>query len=455
MRAAARGLLVAVTLGCSSSPAARDPPAVVDAGQDGARESAACTGNDVFCNGFCQPENLDACGAACVVCRQPATSHADASCFEGTCLFQCNGGYEACGTQSCCGTQGSGDVARLAVGGDTTCGLTTGGALSCWGDGSYGVLADGSLAGRSLLPLPILSLSSGVADVALGAHHVCALHTSGAVSCWGDDEQGQLGDGMNVSTSTPHPPGGLSSSVAIAAGAAHTCAVTTGGGVWCWGANTSGQLGDSSTVATSALPVAVTGLSSGVASVVAGESFTCALTHLGQVQCWGDGSNGQLGGPATSDAPVAIALPATIVAIAAGARHACGLTQAGSVLCWGADDKNQLGSSQGSIHPSPLVVPGVAGASAIAAGGDETCAVASGAVTCWGADPLGDVPSALAGPGVVPSLTASIWSVGVTSGHACAVTVGGAPKCWGGNTNGDLGDGTTVASWVPIDVTGI
>jgi alpha-tubulin suppressor-like RCC1 family protein len=122
----------------------------------------------------------------------------------------------------------------------------------------------------------------------------------------------------------------------------------------------------------------------------------------------------------------------------------------------GANDQGQLGSMQGQMSAKPVTVPGLTGAVAIAAGGNESCAIdGAGAVHCWGADPVGDSGSGPALPGVVPSLTSGIAHITAVTGHACAVTTGGAPKCWGTNEYGDLGDSTTTPSWVPIDVRGI
>jgi alpha-tubulin suppressor-like RCC1 family protein len=102
---------------------------------------------------------------------------------------------------------------------------------------------------------------------------------------------------------------GLSSNVtAIAAGGSHTCALTTAGAVQCWGSNASGQLGNNSTT-NSQLPVAVTGLSSDVTAIAAGQSHTCALMTSGAVQCWGDNEDGQLGNNSTTNSSV----PVTVV----------------------------------------------------------------------------------------------------------------------------------------------
>ena len=74
---------------------------------------------------------------------------------------------------------------------------------------------------------------SGVAAIAAGAYHTCALSVAGGVACWGD---GRLGDRTTSLGRSPVTVSGLDSGVAaIAAGADHTCALTTNGGVLCWG----------------------------------------------------------------------------------------------------------------------------------------------------------------------------------------------------------------------------
>jgi alpha-tubulin suppressor-like RCC1 family protein len=115
------------------------------------------------------------------------------------------------------------------------------------------------------------------------------------VKCWGSNGKGQLGDNSTSDRLTPVDVLGLANGVAaITAGQNHTCALSTAGGVKCWGFNSTGQLGNNS-AADSIIPVDVSGLTSGVAAIAAGDYHSCALSTAGGVKCWGLNIFGQLG----------------------------------------------------------------------------------------------------------------------------------------------------------------
>ena len=277
---------------------------------------------------------------------------------------------------------------QLVAGGNHACALSTLGGVECWGDSQYGQLGDGSFGAGHEAPAPVVGLASGVASLGAGAAHSCAITTSGGVKCWGANNQGQLGDGTMTNSAVPLDVTGLGSGVAsVEGGHNHTCAVTAGGGVKCWGGNLFGELGDGTNTPSTA-PVDVVGLASGVVAVSAGQQHACVLTTGGGVKCWGGNSRGQLGdGTNTSSTtPVdVVGLASGVTAIAAGQFHACAVTAAGGVKCWGSNDGGSLGDGTLNDRMTPVDVSGATSGVADLEGAAALCArTTDGRALCWG-----------------------------------------------------------------------
>ena len=242
---------------------------------------------------------------------------------------------------------GSG-VRAIAPGYKHACALTSGGGVKCWGENGTGQLGNGTQT-ASTTPVDVIGLSSGVRAIAAGANHSCALTSAGGVKCWGGNYNGELGNGGSpVISRSPVDVLGLTSGVvAISSYFEHACALTRGGAVECWGLNVKGQLGNGTQTA-SKTPVGVVGLSSGVRAIAAGYSHTCALTSGGGVRCWGDNLYGALGNGSTaalSPTPIGVSgLSSGVTAIGAGQYHTCAVTSDGGLECWGQDDFGQLGN---------------------------------------------------------------------------------------------------------------
>lgn len=180
----------------------------------------------------------------------------------------------------------------------------------------------------------------------------------------------------------------------ISTGAEHTCALTHTGDVACWGANDDGQLGIGITSGTADTPQAV--LKTDLAQPIAlgtGNSVSCALLASGQVRCWGSNGSGKLGiddiTVGESPQPLTVLADGTPLtdarALTVGGNHSCVLRAGGTVACWGDNAYGQLGTGIGAAYPSAFTIPYLSDVISVSAGADHTCALlASGTVRCWG-----------------------------------------------------------------------
>jgi DNA-binding CsgD family transcriptional regulator len=335
-------------------------------------------------------------------------------------------------------------VSAISADGTDSCALKDGGVW-CWGANPAG---DGITA-----PLAVPGLESGVSAL----DGTCAVKDGGA---WCRNYNSATDSAEVVAV-----PGLASGVSAISTGGGdHTCAVKDGG-AWCWGSNFARQLGNNGT--DSPVPVAVSELASGVSAISAGGGYSCALKD-GGVWCWGDNSKGQLGNDNTTDVcgldhfpcthvPVAASgLTSGVSAISTDQNHTCALKD-GGVWCWGDNS------------PVPVVVPGLAsGVSAISVGSDHSCALKVDGAWCWGRNDVGQLginrPTWIDVPVAVSGLTSGVSALISGDGGASATSAGGAHRCalkeggvwcWGWNDEGQLGNNSTTDSPVPVAVPGL
>lgn len=299
-----------------------------------------------------------------------------------------------------------------------------------------------------------------------GVLHSLAIGSDGRTYGWGENSDGQLGDGTTTASSRPvavqTPPG--VTFVAVSGGGQHSLALTADGRAYAWGDNSHRQLGDG-TATSSGLPVAVQ-LPAGVTftRVAAGNEHSLALGSDGRVYAWGDNSHGQLGDGTTtaSGIPVAVQTPpgVTFTAIATGAFHSLAVGSDGVTYAWGQNDVGQLGIGDETDASEPTPVPAPAGVSftAVAAGDYSSAAVGSdGRAYTWGNNDLGQLGTGtFAGSTVpVPASTpagATIATVSLTAEFVLALATDGTLYAWGDNYGGQLGDGSEDTSPVPLEV---
>jgi len=339
----------------------------------------------------------------------------------------------------------------VSAGLNSTCGVTTASEVWCWG---------GIGATYTLLPVKVpggLSFST----VSTGHLYACGLTQAGAAYCWGDNSSGQLGDGSTTSRTNPVPVSGGFSFISVTTsrlGYPHSCGLTAGGVAYCWGFNNEGELGNGSTVASST-PVAVAG-GHIFTSLSAGGYHTCGRSGDGTAYCWGNNSSGELGNGSYSSSlvPAAVSGGLAFNSVTAGGNHTCGLTSGGAAYCWGNNTAAQLGIgvSSSQFSATPVAVAGGRTFSMITSGSTSTCGPnAFGSAYCWGSiysssqytnNETDLVPTAVPGGFTFTALS--------TSGHSCGLASDGRVYCWGFNYEGELGHGNWWSTTVPTRVAG-
>jgi len=303
-------------------------------------------------------------------------------------------------------------------------------------------------------------------SVATGEYSACALISGGTIQCWGFDGYGQLGDGSQTSSVVPVPVSGLTTATALSVGSdsESACALLADGTVYCWGSDGNSQLGSFlGSGGFSDTPIQVPGITTAIALSTA-ENVACAVLSGGAVECWGYDGYGALGdgsGNPLVTGPIAVSGITTATAVAVGVNAACALLADGTVQCWGVGGVGQLGNGTlTSAQLTPTTVTGIGSATSISVSGNTACAVlANHTIECWGSNQygqLGNGSTTLSSVPVAVQFISTAIQVSVAEdGHTCAVVSPGGVECWGNNNVGQLGDGTIVNQLDPQTVTGI
>ena len=248
--------------------------------------------------------------------------------------------------------------------------------------------APGAVRRAAHKPSSALAVPSTTPQISTGYYHVCALNTSGVVTCWGYNPAGQA-----------TVPSGLGTVAQVSANGHHTCALKADGTVACWGYNEVGQ----------------TTVPDGLASVTqisSGYMHSCALKSDGTVVCWGakDGIPWNYG---QANVPAGLT---SVREISAGLGQTCALKTDRTLVCWG---------GFGYTVPSDI-----GAVTQVSVGVNPICALkADQTVVCWGGNSYGEA--------TVPDGLASVAQVSAGFNHTCALKIDGTVVCWGYNGYGE------------------
>ena len=342
----------------------------------------------------------------------------------------------------------------LSAGGAHTCLLRqTNGALDCWGRNNVRQLGEGStdsirtVMSRVQTAVPFVSVSAG-------ATHTCALTGDGEAYCWGSGTGATVPSLVGGTTRfRTISAGGGGPSSRYDYFESFSCGLTADGLAFCWGQNYFGQLGTGDKIASPMTPRPVAQGQMRFVHLAAGNSHACAISSTGTIHCWGgDNPNGALGydgEPVLGPGP-AIVLPADAgraVQLALGGgggmgqTYSCALTDLGRVYCWGSNTYQITGGD----GPTPRrVAIGVAFKSLTARG--FICGVSlNDKGYCWGSLFTGQSATPVPIDTSLNFLALAVGAHPVLGAHGCGLEVGGFVRCWGDNAGGQVGDGTTIS----------
>jgi len=347
------------------------------------------------------------------------------------------------------------------------------GTLWAWGYSSKGQLGDGTTA-NSVSPVKI---GSGFSTVSAGVGHSLALQSNGDLWAWGDNTYGQLGDGTTTASNVPKLIG--SNYSAISAGYNFSLGLMSDGTLWAWGNNQVNQLGDGTTT-NSFVPKPI---GSNFSAISAGATHALALKNDGTLWAWGANTYGQLGDgcyvdiatntpvcPARNNTTANSSVPEQIIdsgvtAIAAGYQYSLATKSDGSLWAWGNNTWFDLGDGT-AVHkyvPTKINDGGFNAVSAskysilgnffyyhsLALKSDQT-------LWSWGDNTFGQLGNGTLTTGKVPTQIPNISGfIAIAAGeddHSLAIKNDGSLWAWGSNLCGELGDGTTTNSKIPIQV---
>lgn len=324
--------------------------------------------------------------------------------------------------------------------------------------GSYGVtfLVEDSDGDQDSDTVYLTVIKSTWSFVAGGWSHSIGLKTDGSLWSWGWNMDGQLGNGLTLSTNNPVHIGQERDWKMLSAGSAHSLGLKKDGTLWVWGSNTSGQLGIGPRKQ-SPVPVQV-GTGNDWSHVSAGSYHTLAVRKDGTLWAWGRNNEGQLGDGtfSYSTRPSRIGSDRDWKTAAAGEAHSVALKQDGTLWCWGSNELGQLGDGTQINNSTPQQIkPGTAWA-CIAAGKRHTLAITQdGALWAWGANLWGQLGDGTKAFKVFPVRIGgdNLWSY-ISAGeyHSVGMKTDGGIWSWGWNAFGQLGTGSLADSFKPVRI---
>jgi len=347
------------------------------------------------------------------------------------------------------------NIASVAMDGESVAAITTTGDLYTWGRNQYGQIGNGKSGTDEIQTTPVKVLSN-VASVTMNQGTVAALAENGDLYTWGKNQYGQVGNGKSGTDAVQKTPVKILSNVAkLTENDGPAAAITTNGDLYCWGANWFGQVGNG-TRDHQTKPVKVL---SDVLSVST-SSTTLAITTNGDLYGWGYTEMGQVGNgkkmPEDSQTtPVKVL--SNVASVTATLTNSAAITTSGDLYCWGENGDYQIGNGTFTMQATPFKVLSNVASFTNSKGINPAAVTKNGDLYTWGNNADGQIGNGQSGLTDDPlsdgikqktpvKVLSNVVSASIIDHVSSAITKSGDLYCWGNNDEGSVGNGKSRTS---------
>lgn len=385
---------------------------------------------------------------------------------------------------------------KIATGQNHACAIASDDKAYCWGHNEGGQLGIGTyMIQSSINPLPVdttgVLAGKTIKQISVGPGHTCVIASDNKPYCWGNNYNGQLGNG-SAGASIEYSPVAVDMTGVLAGKLIKqlnteeysSCVIASDNKVYCWGF---GYLGNgidypnTNQWATSPVAVNWNGVLSGKTAkyLTTSTYVSCIIANDNKAYCWGYNGSGQLGDGTSNDSLVPVAVDASgalagknIETIIAGGLATFALTTDGKVYSWGSNWHGTMGINDlqlDNLPPTEIYMGGELSGKTIKALSSSivenySCVIASDdKAYCWGTNNYGNL-----GTNISPLTTQyelapkAVYTGGVLAGKiikslsierigtTCVTSSENNAYCWGNNNYGQVGDGTKIQRIAPV-----
>lgn len=336
------------------------------------------------------------------------------------------------------------DVKKVSLNSTNACALKSTGALYCFGNNDNWQVGNGNSVKEIVVPQKILENASNVklTSITNGFNdelpNTCVIKEDKGLYCFGSNDYGQVGNGTTSMQATPVLV--LENVRLVKQGIYNTCALTYDADLYCFGNNDYGQIGNGTTQ-NEPTPYKVL---ENVRNFSIGGSYefnthVCAVTNDDTLYCWGDNQHGQIGNDSFTVQVTPYEILTNVRSVSLGEMHSCAIKKDNSLWCWGYNEFGQVGDASFDDASTPREV--LQDVSTVSLGDGITCAIKiTGEAYCFGEY---SASGSFVYQNTPIEIMQNVSSVSLKFLHGCLVTTNATLYCWGYNSNGQVGNGTT------------